>query len=96
MHTVFFFEFHKPELPKSALALSKHPCGVDTNRCGTSDTEKTGPVANKDLSTKTHVGMPHAEMIVEFFIVKLLKPLMLLIFSEMVVKCQSAAALEGS
>lgn len=51
---------------------------------GTSDTEKTGPVSNKDLSTRTHTGMLHGEMIVESFIVELLKPLMLLIFSEAV------------
>lgn len=45
-------------------------CRFDTNNYGTSKTgKKKQPVSNRNLSTETHVGMPHAEMIVELFIV---------------------------
>lgn len=36
--------------------------------------KKPGPVSNKDFRVKTHMGMMHAEMIVESCIVKFLKP----------------------
>lgn len=70
--SVSVFRFHRLELLKPNLfqdCLNTCADLILTIMAHQKLEKKKQPVSNRNLSTETHMGMPHAEMIVELFIV---------------------------